>query len=440
MMINRCATFTVVKNNFFSKDFNAIRFLDLRSNKIGTIEANAFQHLTKIMWIELGDNELQSLPHQIFKNNPEITMIWLFGNKINSITPDFFKDLNKLQQVYFGSGNECINKNFGCDYDCSVSQMELDSGLSTCYTNCLNDGECASKSGKLDNLSPGEIERNIDLIISSGHISAIAERNYFDFFIEKSFKKLIIETDSKLKTVDETARNLQILLLESNASLLKAISKNSDEIKNVARKLEETSEDLKELQKSLENNLALLKQSNADNAIKLDRSVDKIQEIEKNTQNLLTVFDDRLNRTVEEVQEKSLKHEENYEKVRLELIANNEANKLLKENSKAELTAHLESTKEEVKDLTTVLQLQISEAKALMENERLQCKLREAEYINDKQAVDFEMKALKQEVAELKAKLEKSTEDTRNLKLELNDIIQKKLDDFVKKLMEDNRP
>jgi hypothetical protein len=80
-----------------------------------------------------------------------------------------------LQHVYFLS-NQCIRKGFGCDTgSCSVSESDLnsDSGLSTCYSNCLNDSECASKSGKLDNLSPAEIEENLDLIIASGHSSAL---------------------------------------------------------------------------------------------------------------------------------------------------------------------------------------------------------------------------------------------------------------------------
>jgi hypothetical protein len=188
--------------------------------------------------------------------------------------------------------------------------------------------------------------------------------------------------------------------------------------------------------------LTLLNQGNADKIMALEKAVKKIEEIEKNTENLLSVFDGRLNRTVQEVQEESLKNTENCEKFKLELIERNDQTmKLFKENTTAELSAHLESTKEEVKDLTKVLMLQI-------ENERLQFKLRETEYTKtlevneakhalEKQTMESEMKALKQEIAELNAKLEESKE---SLKAEFNEILQKKFDDFVKKLMEDNRP
>jgi hypothetical protein len=188
--------------------------------------------------------------------------------------------------------------------------------------------------------------------------------------------------------------------------------------------VEKISKDSKDQQATIEslgNNLTLLNQSNADNIKSLKKAVKKIED---------------LNRTVQEVQKESLKNAENYEKVKLELIERNEQTmKFFKENSTAELSAHLESAK----DLNKMLSLQFSEVKALLENERLQCKLREANYLIDKQAMDFELKALKQEIAELKIKLEGSSDETRNLKIQLNETIQKKLDDFMKKLMEDNR-
>ncbi len=148
-----CQTLRNISENFFVQEFNVIQYLSLYNNEIATIEPNAFQHLPKLKWIELSGNRLRSLPHQLFKNNPELIAIGLFDNKINSITPDFFKNLNKLQSVFFGTHNkhQCTEKNFGCLYEfCLVSQVELDSELTTCFDNCLN-SECAEKSGKLEN-------------------------------------------------------------------------------------------------------------------------------------------------------------------------------------------------------------------------------------------------------------------------------------------------
>ncbi len=68
---------------------------------------------------------------------------------------------------------------------CSVNQEELDSAFPTCYKNCLQDGECAAKSGKLDNLSSQQIKNNIDLIIASGHTANLIEKGFGDLLAEK---------------------------------------------------------------------------------------------------------------------------------------------------------------------------------------------------------------------------------------------------------------
>jgi hypothetical protein len=391
IIIWNCETFTIVKNGFFTDDFGAIQYLSLQRNKIETVEANAFQHLTKLRWISLGYNQLNTLPHQLFKNNPELIVIFLYNNKINSITPDFFKNLDKLQLVNFLS-NQCTDKYFGCDTgSCTVSESELNSGFSSCYSNYLND-ECAAKSGKLDNLSAEQIVKNLDLIIASGHTAALIEKGYQDLLIGKY-------------------RNES---LESDANLLEAISKNSEEIKKSAQKCEEVSEKLKVQQATIEslgNNLTLLI---ADN----EKISAKFQENE-------AVFDGRLNRAVQEVQEKSQKSAENCEKVKLELVESTQKTiNSFKENS----TKALEANKEEVKDLTKMLMIQ-------MENERLQFKLAEAKHIIEKQALESELKTLKQEIVELKTELKENKE---NLKIEFNEILQKKFDDFTRKLMEES--
>jgi hypothetical protein len=423
IMIQNSDNFTVLRNDLFTKDFGAIQYLSLYGNKITTIEANAFQHLPKLKWIGLWNNQLRSLPHQIFKNNPELISIWLHGNKINSTTPDFLRNLNKLQFVRFDS-NQCTNKVFGCTSGCSVSQEELDSGLSGCYSNCLADGECAARSGKLDNLSSEQIRNNMDLIISSGHAATLIEKGYSNLLVEK-FSNINLETASKLKTVQEEIIKVRNETLKSKASLLKAISNNADRIKSTLKEFGDISQDLR-VQKgtveSLGKSLALLNQSNADNLSSLEKTV--LKKIHENA----AVFDDRLNRTVQEVQEESRKIAENCEKVKLELIERNEMTiSLFKENS----TKALEANKEEVKDLTKTLVLQ-------MENERLQSKLAEAKYTIDKLSMESELKTLKQEMCELKtAKLE---ENKQNFEQKISEILQKKLDEFERKLMEESRP
>ncbi len=68
-----------------------------------------------------------------------------------------------------------------------------------------------------------------------------------------------------------------------------------------------------------------------------------------------------------------------------------------------------------------------------MENERLQFKLAEAKHIIDKQAMESELKTLKQEIVELKTELKETKEN-------FSEILEKKFDEFTSKLMEENRP
>jgi hypothetical protein len=77
--------------------------------------------------------------------------------------------------------------------------------------------------------------------------------------------------------------------------------------------------------------------------------------------------------------------------------------------------AFLDTTKEEIFDLNKMLMLQVSEAKLLMENERLKAKLEDkcgsdiesgVGNESDNEAMEAEMKKLKQELATLKDEME----------------------------------
>jgi Leucine-rich repeat (LRR) protein len=196
--ISYCDTLTVVKNDLFAKDFRPIQILVLHFNKISTIEADAFEHLTQLKWISLGGNQIQTLPHQLFKNNPDLFVVWLDKNKINSITPDFFKGLNKLKHVTLQFNNQCSQKVFGCSTgSCSVTQSELDSGLSTCYANCLNDNQCAPKSEKLVNSCPTETNKIEEM---SQELRALS-KEVADLKIKLEESKDITDLERKLSEI-----------------------------------------------------------------------------------------------------------------------------------------------------------------------------------------------------------------------------------------------
>jgi hypothetical protein len=148
----------VLKNELFSKEFVVLEFLDLASMEIDSIEPFAFQNLKNLKWLRLNGNGILSLPFNLFQNNPKLFYLDFFGNLINSISPNLLKNLKQLKQVDF-NGNQCVDQEFGCE-TCSISQSDLDSGLSTCFQNCLKDPECATKSELVEITTKTEKDRD----------------------------------------------------------------------------------------------------------------------------------------------------------------------------------------------------------------------------------------------------------------------------------------
>ncbi len=121
----------------------------------------------------------------------------------------------------------------------------------------------------------------------------------------------------------------------------------------------------------------------------LEKAVADLKENVKNCEDQVNLFN-QSNHTVKENGEKSLKCTENRVKNQKELLQRNSP------------STESERTEEEFKELTKVLLLQVSEAKLLMENERLRFELYEAKHIINKQAVESEVKTLKLELVSLK--------------------------------------
>jgi hypothetical protein len=422
IMIHNCLTFTTIKNDFFTNNFSSLQYLWLPGNKIATIEANAFQYLVKLRWIRLYGNQIQSLSFQIFQNNPELFYIDLQNNKINAIDLKFFKSLKKLNFVRLTGSNLCISKDFGCaSGSCLVTQEDLDKDLATCHSNCLKDLECALTSGKFDLLNPSYVEENIDSIVSNGHLDVLVKMNYtdslikknhldliiengfldllvaqnyldlliqnghLDLLIEKNYTELLVENGYKNKIIEGDWR-LKLIYkdpeaVKNEANLLQEISQNSKEIKTVDKKFEEISAMFGSDLKVQQDKVGLLKKEVADLKERLNNCE----------------ADKQSNKLVQGIEEKPLK-----------ITDSLEGNQWLAQGK--------EKFKEELKELTQVLSLQVSEAKLLMENERLKFELHEAKHINYKQATDFELKTLKQELTDLKRESERREAEMKALK------------------------
>jgi hypothetical protein len=60
----------VLKNELFSEEFSVLKYLDLKSSQILSIEPFAFEHLKNLKRLSLLWNKIQSLPIQIQLSNP----------------------------------------------------------------------------------------------------------------------------------------------------------------------------------------------------------------------------------------------------------------------------------------------------------------------------------------------------------------------------------
>jgi hypothetical protein len=99
----------ILKEELFTDQFKIIQFLDLQYNKITQIESDVFTFLPNLKWIYLGQNKIVNL--------------------------------NNLFEVWLNQ-NECADSDFGGIHKKFITMNET---LINCYSNCLNDDDCASK-------------------------------------------------------------------------------------------------------------------------------------------------------------------------------------------------------------------------------------------------------------------------------------------------------
>jgi hypothetical protein len=149
----------VFKNDLFPPEFVVLEYLGLYVNQIASIEPFAFKHLKNLKWLSLSGNEIQSLPFNLFQTNQKLIYLNFWLNQINSISPNLLKNLNQLKLVDFDR-NQCVDQEFGCETCSPISQSEFDSGLSTCFQNCLKDPDCATNSELVEGTTETEKQRD----------------------------------------------------------------------------------------------------------------------------------------------------------------------------------------------------------------------------------------------------------------------------------------
>jgi hypothetical protein len=436
IIIGSCGSLTNLKSTLFTKDFERLQYVFIGSSQVKTIEVTAFQNLVNMKWISLSSNQIESLPFQIFRKNPELIYIDLTYNQINSIDSSFFQNLKKLKYVGFANNKLCVNKDFGCyssTSSCSVSQADLDVGLATCYSHCLNNMECALKSGKFDILNLRYVEENIDNIVAYGHVDVLLKMNYTDLLIERGHLNVMVENgllDSLVcqNYFDQLIQNghLDLLIQKNYTDLLikngyknnivendwnlrfayTDINKNTDGVTSALKKddfakteatvLLVASENFNEIERVEKKFEKIWAKFGSD----LKVQQDKVGVLEDTVANLDEegYFSDRSNHTRTEVEGRSLKFVEKPGRYQTWGYALSD------------------TTKGEIVDLNRMLMLQVSEAKLLMQNERLTSKLNKGKPVNGNKsgvgsgsgnaAMEADMKSFKDELAAFKDEME----------------------------------
>jgi hypothetical protein len=472
----------VLKNEFFPENFGILEYLLLWNNQIVSIEPFAFKNLKNLKWLKLNANKIQSLPFNLFQNNQKIFYLTFGWNQINSISPNLFKDLNQLKFIDFMS-NRCVSRQFGCE-TCPISQSDLDSGLSTCFQNCLNDPECAKKSELVETTTKTEKERDPiqttpqvtpkeeDLPDSPAQNNATAnnpnptlqslEINLTQELVKNISEKLKLsqeKLEAKTATLNQELQVQQENLASLNqsvASEVAAIKKTVADFRELVRKSDETckaeTEEAKKMAKQEVNaarslvivqseqfnrTIAKFEEKSLEIAGNCEKTKQDLidvngktmhvfkEEIAENTTNTLLVNDEKMEKKVEEIVENfSLKLDREKEDREL---SQKESLSSLNQILASEVTKAVSSHVEKMEMKVEILSLKFSEAKALLDLERKDRELVQSKCANDKLATDFEIAKLKQEINDLK----KESQDQENaLKQEFDEILSKRLEEF----------
>jgi hypothetical protein len=285
--------------------------------------------------------KIQTFEVNAFQYLVNLKWIRLDENQIESLPLQIFK--NNPELIYINLEENKINSissNFFKNLK-KLQFVQLNSNL------CINkDFGCSSSTCSVS-------QAELDSELSTCYLNC---KNNMESALNSKLEEPIFEEIEKIKN--------DSLIFEAN--LRQEISQNSNRITAIEMKFGECSamfgSDLKVQQ---------------DKVGLLEKNVTKLEGAVKNCEDQYSDLADNMNRTVQEI-------EENYGQAEIESIVGKT------------LSSHLEKTKEEFKESNKVLSLQVSEAKLLMENERLQSKL-------EKQAMELEMKSLKLELVELKS-------------------------------------
>jgi hypothetical protein len=489
-----------------------LKWISFYRNKIQSLPDRIFEKNPKLIYIDFYSNQIKSvIPSFFFQNFNNLKLVDFRGNQC--ISKQIGCDTctisqSELDRGFSGCFTTCLE-----DEKCGNIETLSRDTVKTNINFLVEKGHLVYliKQGYLSELIQNG---HLNLLVRKNYTNLLIERGYLEKLLEGGYKDSVVNTDWKLQFVfkeiqgiqksfssfqDQVNRELKSLKTDSLAckeNFQKTSSKLNDFDARFEAKSQKADNQLKAQQNSIaaiEENLVYLngtieaKFTEELDAIKLSIESSlkdvKIAEVECKTeaetskkvlQSLRNAIEESVetrkfemenlvNRTVGKVDSDILKMAGNFEKTVADFNATFEnATKLFKEeiagNTTMIVATNFEKTEARVEKILENLSLKLSETKTSMENERLQCRLREAEYAKSFESSDTKMKL---EIVELKAKLEQQSKDNEILSLKfanekraledqmekrvqeleekfnkkLEEVVNQKLEDFERKLM-----
>lgn len=109
----RCQLTTL--RNYYFKNMRNVKFLNVRENKIATIEADAFKDLVNVHRLTLTTNLIETLDVNIFATMVKLEFLNLNENKIKVLKPETFVIPGGIMKVIDLERNDCISMWYASD-------------------------------------------------------------------------------------------------------------------------------------------------------------------------------------------------------------------------------------------------------------------------------------------------------------------------------------
>lgn len=126
LMSNRIET---IDEDAFA-DLGTLNSLVLINNQLTEIQGTTLHNLTRLSYLDFERNNLTRISEQTFSRNTNLYSLYLEFNQISAIHPRFASELTNLRFINL-IGNECINRSFPLQDE--RGWMDMNAALQTCY-------------------------------------------------------------------------------------------------------------------------------------------------------------------------------------------------------------------------------------------------------------------------------------------------------------------